>query len=234
MLKMKTLSLLLAAVFAGASVTACDRMGDRWATTENTNVKIDWDKVNEAYKSAEGPEDFERKVNEIYEGDEVISVAVEDKDAKSQTVTGFFDKNGSGSVDEQEKIFTITRNITGEGTGDYQVNGYGQYYGYYHSPVMSIASGMLLGSMLSRSFAPGYAPIYTRPYVTSVARTSSLRTSRSSYRAANPSRFTRTKSSASGRSYNRVGSGRSFGRSGGTRFGARGRVRTAAPRRLDA
>jgi hypothetical protein len=233
MAKLKTLSVLLAAFMATAPLAACDRTTDRWATTENTNVKIDWDKVNEAYKSAEGPEDFERKVNEIYEGDEVISVAVEDKDDRTQVVTGFFDKNASGGVEEDEKIFTITRNLTGEGSGNYQVAGYGPYYGY-HSPFMSIASGMLLGSMLSNAFAPGYRPIYTRPYVTSTARASALRSSRSAYRAANPSKFTRAKPSASGRSYNRVGSGRSFGRSGGTRFGVRGRVRTSPPRRLDA
>ena len=47
-------------------LTACyqGREGnERWATTENTNVKIDWDKVNEAYKSADGPADFEKRVN---------------------------------------------------------------------------------------------------------------------------------------------------------------------------
>jgi len=27
---------------------------ERWATTENTNVKIAWDKVNEAYKQDRG------------------------------------------------------------------------------------------------------------------------------------------------------------------------------------
>jgi hypothetical protein len=30
------------------------RQNERWTTTEDTTVKIDWDKVNEAYKQAEG------------------------------------------------------------------------------------------------------------------------------------------------------------------------------------
>ena len=108
---------------------ACDRGTERWATTENTNVPIDWDKVNEAYKTADGPADFEKRVNEIYEGDEVISVSVQDLAGNAQVVTGFFDKDKSGTVQEGEKIFTIKRNVTGEGTGQYQTQGYGAYYG---------------------------------------------------------------------------------------------------------
>jgi predicted small secreted protein len=229
----QTLVALLAAT--ALSVAGCNNSGgggnDRWATTENTNVKIDWDKVNEAYKAAEGPQDFERRVNEIYEGDEVISVAVADHDAKSQTVTGFFDKNANGQVDEPEKIFTITREITGEGTAQIATTGYGPYYGY-HSPILSIASGMLLGSMLSSAFMPGYAPIYTRPYTTSPARVSSLSSTRSSYRAANPGRFSAPKASGSGRNYGSSGSRPS--RSGGSRFGVRRRDRNARPVRLTA
>src|SRR5262245_26633122 len=102
---MKALAVALSlSVFAVASCTS-DRGHDRWATTENTSVKIDWDKVNEAYKQAEGPADLERRVNEIYEGDEVVSIAVHDQDARTQVVTGFFDRNGNGAVDEGEKIF---------------------------------------------------------------------------------------------------------------------------------
>src|SRR5512139_604194 len=96
---------------------------ERWATTENTNVKIDWDKVNKAYQEANGPEDLEKRINEIYEGDELISVAVADQDDKTQVVTGFFDKNKSGSVDEGEQIFTIKRTPTAEGNAQVQTMG---------------------------------------------------------------------------------------------------------------
>src|SRR5687767_8694488 len=87
-------------------VMSCSRReptSNRWVTTQNTNVTIDWDKVNEAYRLAEGPQDFERRVNEIYPGNEVISVAVADLDNRTQEVTGFFDRNTSGSVDQGEK-----------------------------------------------------------------------------------------------------------------------------------
>jgi hypothetical protein len=226
---MRKLTFLAPFVAAAVAFAGCDRGTERWATTENTNVKIDFDQVNEAYKAADGPEDFERRVNEIYEGDEIVSISVKDNEDKSQVVTGFFDKNSNGTVEEPEKIFTIRREITGEGTGSYQTTGYG-HYGYYHSPVLSIASGMLLGSMMSSAFRPGYAPVYTRPYTTSMTRATDLKSARSSYRAANPSRFQAPKASGSGRSYGT--SGRTGGRAGGSRFGIRRRERDGKPVRL--
>jgi hypothetical protein len=123
----RTFALAAALLFGGATVvSACGPAGnDRWVTTENTNVEIDWDKIKSAYTDAEGPEDFERRVNEIYEGDEVVSVAVRDLDDRTQVVTGFFDTNKSGAVDEGEQIFTIQRDLTGEGSGTYQMQGHG-------------------------------------------------------------------------------------------------------------
>ena len=214
-------SALILALTAGAGPGCSSEREtvDRWATTENTNVKIDWDKVNQAYRDANGPEDLEKRVNEIYEGDEIISIAVADQDDKTQVVTGFFDKNKSGAVDEGEKIFTIKREPTGEGA-QYQTTGYGPYAGY-HSPFFSIASGMLMGAMLSSMFMPRYVPV---AYTTSAARADTLRSQRSAYRAANPSRF--GKASQSGRNYGtRSGGSRPTGtRSGGGRFGLRRRA----------
>lgn len=236
--KLLASALILALATAGIGCAPDNDRVDRWATTENTNVDINWDKVNQAYKDANGPEDFEKRVNEIYEGDEIISVAVADQDDKTQVVTGFFDKNKSGAVDEGEKIFTIKREPTGEGEGRYQMQGYGPYAGY-HSPFFSIVSGMVVGSMISNMFAPRYVPMN---YVTNSSRLSSLQTHRSSYRAANPSRF--GKASRSGRSYgnrinkpstpSRAPTGR-WGRSGGGgRFGLAPRVRSERPERLTA
>jgi hypothetical protein len=237
---------LFAAALALAPVTLLGAAGcssdtpektERWATTENTNVDIDFDKVNEAYKTAEGPEDFEKKVNEIYEGDEIISVSVQDLDNKVQVVTGFFDKDKNGSVEDPEKIFTIKRELTGEGAAQVQTTGHGAY-GYYHSPMMSMVTGMVLGSMLSSAFSPRYVPVYSQPYTTSPTRANTLSSQRSSYRAQNPTRFDRSKaSSGTGRRYNNTGtrswgsSGRSSGgrSGGGGRFGLRraGLVRAA-------
>ncbi len=226
---MKALTTILLAALLGAltGLSGCNpgdsRGTERWVTTEDTNVEIDWDAVGKAYKEAEGPEDFERRINEIYAGDEVVSVAVKDQDEKTQVVTGFFDKNKSGSVDEGEQIFTLQREITGENSGNYQVMGHGPYAGY-RSPMWDIAAGMVMGSMISRALMPGYSPLYTRGYTTSPSRMSTLRSQRSGFRAANPGKF---KKSNTGRSYgskgNKWGSrprpARRFG--GGGRFGVR-------------
>jgi uncharacterized membrane protein YgcG len=206
------------------------RGNDRWVTTENTTVAIDWDKVADAYKQAEGPSDFERRINEIYEGDEAISVSVHDQDARSQVVTGFFDRNANGAIDDGEKIFSIQRDIMDESSAQYQVHGYGPYAGYHHSMMWNIASGMLIGSMLSSAFRPNYVPV--QPYTTSASRAGQMRSERNAVRSQN-----RAKASGSGRSYGSQGgswgsSGRSSSPSTGTRssgsggrFGVRGRQR---------
>jgi hypothetical protein len=223
--RMLTAVLVLA---MGVAPVACsrDEGNERWATTHDTNVEIDWDKVNEAYKLAEGPEDLERRINDIYQGDEVVSIAVRDLDEKVQEVTGFFDKNSSGAPDSGEEIFTMKRTITGAGAAQLQTQGHGTYAGY-HSPMLSIMTGMMLGSMMSNMFSPGYRPMYTRAYVTSPTRTSQLRGSRAA-RAARVG-----KPSATGRSYPTRGP-RGGGMRGGGRFGVQRSTRTAIPARLTA
>ena len=230
---------LLAAVLALAvPVAGCSSSEDpgteRWVTTENTNVDIDFAKVNEAYKAATGPDDLEKRVNEIYEGKEIISISVQDLDDKSQVVTGFFDKNTSGSIDEGEKIFTIKRVVTGEGKGQIQTQGYG-HYAHYGPSFLEIAGGMMLGSMVANAMmGPRYVPMYSQPYTTSASRHTSLSASRSTYRAANPTRF--SKPSRSGRSYGGSSPSRSGGGGrmrGGGRFGLARAGRTTRPVRLE-
>ena len=212
---------VLTAALALSSVAGCEAGASRgrWVVTEDTRVDIDWDAVNQAYRDAEGPEDFERRVNEIYGGDEVISVSVRDQDDRSQVVTGFFDRDGDGSVGEREKVFSIQRDVVGEGAAQYQISGHGPYASY-HSPMWDIAAGMMLGSFLSNMFMPGYRPMYMVPYSTSPVRRGALLAHRDSFRAANPGKFP-AKSSSSGRSYG--GRGGAWGSGGaGTRDRDRG------------
>jgi hypothetical protein len=214
------LGLSLTVSGAATGCSSSKERPERWATTENTNVKLDWDKVNEAYKQANGPEDLERRINEIYEGSEIISVSVHDVDDKTQVVTGFFDRDKDGKPSDPEKVFTIKRDLKGT-EAQYQTQGHGPYYGGYSSPLLSIASGMLMGSMMASMFRPSYAPMYTNAYTTSAARVSQLDSQRSSYRAANPARY--SKPSQTGRTY---GGGKSGGGSrGGSRFGVARRDR---------
>jgi hypothetical protein len=214
-----------------ASVPACGSGStgqDRWVVTENAAVEIDWDAISVAYREAEGPEDFERRVNEIYMGDEVISVAVRDVDAKTQEVSGFFDRNTNGKEEDGEKVFSIRRDIVSDQEAQVQIQGYGSYAGY-HSPIFPIMTGMMLGSMMSRAFSPGYVPMYTTPYVTNPSRYNAIAANRSAYRQANPDKVSAAKASKSGRAYGSKGNGFGGGRAtpsraprsrGGARFGA--------------
>ena len=192
---------------------------ERWATTDSTAAPIDWDKLNEAYKLAEGPEDLERRVNELYRGGEVISISVADVDDRTQLVSGFIDRNATGTMEEGEKIFAIRREVTGPDAARVQTVGHGPYAGY-HSPFFGVATGMLMGSMMSRALAPGYAPMYRQPYTTPASRLPAIAQTRSSYRAANPGELQRSRS---GRTYGRPATGSRGGRGfgGGGRFGVR-------------
>jgi hypothetical protein len=228
--KLLAAALALAVPLATTGCAPDTECTERWATTENTNVAIDWDKVNQAYKDASGPEDLEKRINEIYEGDEIISISVKDEDDKTQVVTGFFDKNKDGAVADDEKIFTIKRQPTGEGAAQYQTQGYG-HYGYYQSPFMSIASGMLMGAMISSMWSPAYVPMH---YVTSSARASTLHSSRAGYRATNPAKY--GPRSKSGRTYGGSKPSRPSGggfRRGGGSYGIK-RARSAPRVRLTA
>jgi len=89
--------------------------------------------------------------------------------------------------------------------------------------------------MMSSAFSPHYVPVYTQPYTTPPARASSLQGQRSSYRSANPSRFSKP-SRTTGRSYGgSPPSGRTGGgMRGGGRFGLQRAGRTTRPARLTA
>lgn len=222
----KSIAVALAAALAVPGCTGGSNKGnDRWVTTENTQVDIDWDAVGKAYREADGPKDFERRVNEIYTGSEVVSVRVHDLDEKTQEVTGFFDKDADGAVSDGEKVFTIRRTITGEGSGQYQMNGHNGYASY-RSPMWDIAAGMMLGSMLSSAFSPGYRPMYSTPYRTSASRRNALVSQRDSYRSKNPDKFRSGSKSKSGRSYGRKGGSFNKGSStpSRTRSAPRGRM----------
>jgi len=204
-LGLRSLAITAALAIGTGGLVGCGPPGGadaRWVTTENTNVDIDWDAVHKAYLAAEGPEDLERRVNEIYTGDEIVSISVLDTDATTQEVTGFFDRDHSGSADEGERIFSIRREVASEGAGQVQIQGHG-HYASYRSPMWDIASGMMLGSMMSRAFMPSYRPMYTSAYTTPATRVSSLKTQRSAHRAKNPGKYSR--SSKSGRAYGSKG-----------------------------
>ncbi|MDH4127568.1 MAG: hypothetical protein OEV44_02355 [Spirochaetota bacterium] len=182
MKKLGILILITAFFMTGLSNCGKDEKNKHWATTTSTkhqDLKLDVDAVQKAFENAKGPQDFENKVNEIYTGKEIISIAVQDKSKNEQLVTLYIDNNPqNGTMDEQEKILELKR-VLNPGTNQvgYYRTGYGPYgYYTYHSPVYYTATGALLTYMMYRS-------LYYRPYYTPIVRYSTITTHRTAYRS---------------------------------------------------
>lgn len=191
-------------------VLSCDGTGtnERWETSQ---PEMSLQKIQEAYAGASSREDFEQKVNNLYGGEEIISIEVLDKDATTQVVTGFVDKNTNGLVDSGEDVFQLTRTVTAQGQdGEAQISAQNTntQYVYGGPSLLGVFGAAMLGSMVANSLSPNYRPSYSQPYRTSTQRRQSLSQQRSAYRSTQ--RSTSNRSSGSG--WNRSNS-RGFGSS---------------------
>ena len=64
------------ALLAGPVIAACSSgpTYDQWAATDGAAGRINLDEVQAAFKKAKSTTDFERRVNEIYEGDGMVLI----------------------------------------------------------------------------------------------------------------------------------------------------------------
>lgn len=106
----------------------------QWAETKGRASRIDLEAVEKAMRESKDVTEFERKVNEIYEGDELVLIEVKNISSSLQDVSGYADINDNGRIDDQdEKLFTFRRKNTPDGGVDYAMIGYGPNYGYYRT-----------------------------------------------------------------------------------------------------
>jgi hypothetical protein len=196
-------------VFSGSMVTAspllaaCGGGGptfDEWAATDGAAGRINLEEVQEAFKISESATDFERRVNEIYEGDGVIYIRAR-QDGDALTLEGWEDLNNNNEIDasQDDKLFDIVKDH-----GENNMRGYGSN-GYYRS---SFGAGDFLFTYLLLSSLRG--PYF---YHTPVGYGDTLRRHRTSYRQSprystqvskNSRYFSRQKSFAGSR-YNDAG-----------------------------
>jgi len=123
-------------------------------------------------------EAFEERANEIYEGDELLSVEAKNHNNRLQ-ITGYIKKgSGEGRSNNDEVIFVIEQNgeVT-EGNAPARITTYtsGGYPVYHHS---SFAETMLQYWILHQLFA---SPSYR--YDTPASRFNDLRSNRNNYRS---------------------------------------------------
>jgi len=168
-------------IIAGGSllvIGGCSSRHDQWAETSGQAGHINLEAVEEAMKKSNDVTEFEKKVNEIYQGDEMVLIEVKNEANGEQLVSGYADLNDNGQIDDSdEKLFTFRRwSENGASRGDMQ--GYG-VNGYYHNSFSGVdfLTTWMLFSVLSR-------PMYAVPfYHTTIADVQGLRNYRSTYRS---------------------------------------------------
>ena len=165
-------------VFSGGVITsapllaACGGGGpsyDEWAATDGAAGRINLDDVQDAFKRSKSPTEFERRVNEIYEGDGIIFIRAK-QDGDTLTLEGWEDLNGNNEVDDAQDdlMFSIVKEHDEHTLQGHNANG------YYRRP---FGGGDFLFTYLIISS-------FNRPYYYQTPRTrgGTLRTQRTSYR----------------------------------------------------
>lgn len=149
------------AVACGGGDKKSDDPGQVWVETDGAAGRINLDDVQQAYRDAyDGDgfnvQKFEKRVNEIYEGDNPVIVEVK-RVGETVEVTGWEDLNKDKTLDEaaDDKLFTITQQL--RDGGGYETRGHGAN-GYYHSsnPFGGFLTGLLIGNLLSGGFGNRY------------------------------------------------------------------------------
>ena len=170
-------------IIAGGSVItlgACGNRREQWAETSGQAGQINLEAVEEAMKDSKDVSEFEKRVNEIYQGDEMILIEVKNE-GNEQLVSGYadLDNNLEINYDTDEKLFTFRRWFEGNNSNpNYSMRGYGVNSYYYHPyPYGSnFLTTYLLISALRR-------PMYSTPiYHTTIIQRQQTRTVRDSYR----------------------------------------------------
>ena len=143
-----------------------------WAATDGAAGRINLDDVQEAFKDSDSATDFERRVNEIYEGDGLVLIRAS-QDGETLTLEGWEDLNGDNTIDEtnDDQLFSIVRGTDNE----YDMRGY-HGNGYYNS---HFGAGNFLFTYLLISSLSGPRGYY---YSTPPSRGTQIRNQRSTYR----------------------------------------------------
>ena len=166
------------AVLAGPIFAACSSgpTYDQWAATDGAAGRINLDEVQDAFKKADNATDFEKRVNEIYEGDHIVLIRAS-QDGQNLTLDGFEDLDDNGVITDttDDKLFSILKDTD----NNHRLQGHGAN-GYYNSGFGG--GNFLFTYMLISSLSPrGYY------YQTPPGRAGTIRNTRTNYR--NSSRY---------------------------------------------
>ena len=128
-LGMRTLAGTIVATVPVAAACSQGPTYDQWAATDGAAGKINLDDVQAAFKKSKSATEFERKVNEIYEGDGLVLVRAK-QDELGLTLEGWEDLSDPANyeIDDatDDLLFTIVKKDE-----QHQMRGYGAN-GYYN------------------------------------------------------------------------------------------------------
>lgn len=156
---------------AGAVGCSSTRQND-WLATDGAAGRINMGDVQKALEESKDPTEFERRVNEIYEGEYPILIKVEDRGSQ-KVISGYEDLDNSGTINEATDDMLFSATLGGQ---EYDLRGSGANNYYRHR------GGMSMGNMLFFAWMMSPGRFGGGPYYTSPLRARSIRNERSRYR----------------------------------------------------
>lgn len=146
----------------------CGSSGDSfdyeaWAETDGAAGRINMEAVQQAFETAADPSEFELRINEIYEGEHPILIRVHNV-GQNQQVEGWEDLDDDGQIGEatDDKLFTLSRPLSGQGQTTLQGHGTNSYYTHRYPPGYGFSSGFFTAYLMTS--------LMMRPYYTPMAR----------------------------------------------------------------
>lgn len=161
-------------VAAGPLLAACGEPSyEDWAATDGAAGRINLDDVQEAFKNSDSATEFERRVNEIYEGDGLVLIRAK-QDGEQLTLEGWEDLNNDNTIDEanDDLLFSIVRGTN----GDHEMRGH-HANGYYYSHFG--VGDFLFTYLLISAITPRFGGYY---YTTPPTQGPQMRSQRTTYR----------------------------------------------------
>ena len=107
------MSLLLGSsmLVAGPAIAGCTSgvNAEDWAATEGAIGRINMDAVKDAFEKSKSVEEFEKRLNEIYEGDGIVLIRAKEEGGK-RIIEAYEELNNDGEIDpdQDDLLFTIT------------------------------------------------------------------------------------------------------------------------------
>ena len=148
-----------ALIAAGPFVAACSSgpSYDEWAATDGAAGRINLDDVQKAFEDSESATDFEKRVNEIYEGDGLVLIRAR-QDPDALVLEGWEDLNRNYEIDdaEDDKLFDIVKR-----NDQHEMRGYGAN-SYYHHGFGAGVTYMLISAISPRGYYYTTPPVYAR------------------------------------------------------------------------